>query len=497
MEIYKKCRKITEPTNEGTEGQVLTTDGNGNRSWSSIEGFAVIDNLTTDDSSSGLSARQGKVLNEKIEESKNDISNCENKISEYDVEISNLKNNTFLSYKGHLGSEKDFPKVGGQPSGTLDNDNGIIVNLDSENNSITPVQSYKTPQNQYYISMGLFKNDSRQMLETDYPDAIQVFNAYGKIGFYYEYDANKPVYFSCDGTNTSSYTILFGKRVNGVWSEETLNNTAKDRMELTGAEAFYISSSSSALYGSSQFNNAEVSNNIKLSSNIENIYYKSIDGLSLMNNSIYHPHKSSKLDNLDYYYNDGMVIFTSYNKETGQMKYKTNDGEPIVVENDIYSVGANKEIYRGNEVSGRWEKLSSNDQLEEKLINKIIHVGLNITSSVSVAKETYKNIPFVITSGSEKAPFTIENGVITITNDVKFLMIKTNTGYEASGTIYIKIVKNGSDYQNSYDREALCFESCNIVDVEVGDTIQIQTYHGAGSTLIKGQFTYCDVLCFM
>lgn len=119
MEIFKKTKKITEPLEEGINGQLLQTDGAGGRSWVSVDGFTVIDNLESSDSQASLSANQGRVLDEKIEQNTNDLSERIDGINFIDNLNSTDVTNGLSANQGRVLSEK---------IGDLQNLNTVVKN---------------------------------------------------------------------------------------------------------------------------------------------------------------------------------------------------------------------------------------------------------------------------------------------------------------------------------------------------------------------------------
>lgn len=93
MEIFKSKTKLDSPLVEGEAGQILSKDLEGKNVWKTLEGFSVVDNLTSDDAYSGLSAKQGKILDEKITGVNNNVGTLEGEVNTLETNFNSLVDN--------------------------------------------------------------------------------------------------------------------------------------------------------------------------------------------------------------------------------------------------------------------------------------------------------------------------------------------------------------------------------------------------------------------
>lgn len=150
MELFKCKKKLDSPLVEGINGQVLAKDEEGKNVWKSIEGFTVIDNLESTDSKSGLSANQGRVLNNKIETEKANreasIIETNNSISLVDGKTNSNSNNINVAMgqisdlTGRVDALNDRPNsevrvLGMVANQTLSKDVFTILNIESVEDS--------------------------------------------------------------------------------------------------------------------------------------------------------------------------------------------------------------------------------------------------------------------------------------------------------------------------------------------------------------------------
>lgn len=84
--IYDDASKINEPSSDGTSGQVLTTDGNGGRSWATVSSGAEIDDTTTSSSKVWSSSKINTELTNKANA---------NQLDEWSEEKTLASGNTF------------------------------------------------------------------------------------------------------------------------------------------------------------------------------------------------------------------------------------------------------------------------------------------------------------------------------------------------------------------------------------------------------------------
>lgn len=161
----KDANAIKEPATDGTNGQVLITDGNGGRSWGTIEGCDVIDNLTSTSTTSALSANQGKVLNDKFTQLKQDISYVE----DTDTAVHAISSGYFVIWKGSIAVATSNISIGD----TLSNSNlqlldeGVANKIQSNIDALDPyfvrtrsATGVTTVNNSYIYGVYLFNGSS-------------------------------------------------------------------------------------------------------------------------------------------------------------------------------------------------------------------------------------------------------------------------------------------------------------------------------------------------
>lgn len=243
-----------------------------------------------------------------------------------------------LKYKGHVNSKEDLPTAG-QASGTLISPSNSIRTEFANNiisNDITrkeKIENARTVSYNYYLGMWFDKVNYAFMLETNYPEIIDAIyfaptNGYGAcVTMYVHINAStsKPCKVSNiniinyeDGTSTSSNTTM--SKPGWVYKDTGWNDLFK------------------AL---SMFSNIGHSLKFKKNPNVTSYQYNTLE----LNGFFYN--ESYKMLDFD---------------ENGNTSFVTTTPSDIN-ENDVYTVGANYDLVRGNAAEQKWESLAPKSDL--------------------------------------------------------------------------------------------------------------------------------------
>lgn len=259
-------------------------------------------------------------------------------------ELSKSSGNGSLKYKGHCATIDDLPSTG-QPSGeinsgfNLDNTfkdvvlNPVIPDREPTTRAILKDFDPSTgPTCSYYVAF-LQKYDSywtyvyAECLKTDYPEQLKFISGVSiktndwtyTSAIVVLYDANKPVYRrrkddSWELITTQSSYLVCGNHLR-------LNTALRTPKDSDG------SSGTMWMHGNG---------------------YTAVT-LSTKNKG-YTDNAGTR-----YYFDEDYIIITPGKEDDYGVIYT---GGSNVVENDVYSVGDAKDLYRGNETTGQWEILS-------------------------------------------------------------------------------------------------------------------------------------------
>nr|DAF88308.1 MAG TPA: hypothetical protein [Siphoviridae sp. ctt8434] len=246
--------------------------------------------------------------------------------------------NKRLKYKGHVNSKEDLPTAG-QVNGALINPSNSIRTEFANNiisNDITrkeKIENARTVSYNYYLGMWFDKVNYAFMLETNYPEIIDAIyfaptNDYSAcVTMYVHINAStsKPCKVSNiniinyeDGTSTSSNAIM--NKPGWVYKDTGWNDLFK------------------AL---SMFSNIGHSLKFKKNPNVTSYQYNTLE----LNGFFYN--ESYKMLDFD---------------ENGNTSFVTTTPSDIN-ENDVYTVGANYDLVRGNAVEQKWEPLAPKSDL--------------------------------------------------------------------------------------------------------------------------------------
>lgn len=243
-----------------------------------------------------------------------------------------------LKYKGHVNSKEDLPTAG-QVSGALISPNNSIraefANSIISNDATRKekIENARVINYDYYLGMWFDKVNYAFMLETNYPEIIDAIyfaptNGYSAcVTMYVHINAStsKPCKVSNinmvnyeDGTNTSSNTTM--NKPGWVYKDTGWNDLFK------------------AL---SMFSNIGHNLKFKKNPNVTSYQYNTLE----LNN---------------FFYNEGykMLAFD----ENGNTSFVTITPSDIV-ENDVYTVGDDYDLVRGNATEQKWEPLAPKSDL--------------------------------------------------------------------------------------------------------------------------------------
>lgn len=243
-----------------------------------------------------------------------------------------------LKYKGHVNSKEDLPTAG-QVSGTLISPSNSI-GTEFANNIISndttrkeKIENARAINYDYYLGMWFDKVNYAFMLETNYPEIIDAiyfaptsgYSACVTMYVHINASTSKPCKVSNiniinyeDGTSTSSNTTM--SKPGWVYKDTGWNDLFK------------------AL---SMFSNIGHNLKFKKNPNITSYQYNTLE----LN---------------DFFYNEGykMLAFD----ENGNTSFVTTTPSDIN-ENDVYTVGNNYDLVRGNATEQKWESLAPKSDL--------------------------------------------------------------------------------------------------------------------------------------
>lgn len=254
------------------------------------------------------------------------------------IEIDGGNNAECLKYKGHVNLKEDLPTTGQingaliSPSNSIRTEfaNNIISNDTTRKEKI---ENARAINYDYYLGMWFDKVNYAFMLETNYPEIIDAIyfaptNGYGAcVTMYVHINAStsKPCKVSNiniinyeDGTSTSSNTTM--SKPGWVYKDTGWNDLFK------------------AL---SMFSNIRHNLKFKKNPNVTSYQYNTLE----LN---------------DFFYNEGykMLAFD----ENGNTSFVTTTPSDIN-ENDVYTVGDNYDLVRGNATEQKWESLAPKSDL--------------------------------------------------------------------------------------------------------------------------------------
>ena len=269
-----------------------------------------------------------------------------------------LFNSDLLHYKGHVSSVENLPSTG-QPSANptticLSVDNLTnLVDYTNKVNLLTDMLTYVNNPYDYYLACSHRRSASSityTAVVTNYPECIDGISFYSYTtssgapmyfaAFHVLYDTNKPVYVKTNGSvkltldSTGTYTDSYIQQ-----------NTFVPITEDCWVPIFY---------------NKSTDNQDLIYSNLSNIKFKTFTATNLMwgGTSQNPTYKYTSITNLDNYtYVDNYNLF---NFSDGLGSWVSTAASPNAVENNIYTVGENKEIYRCNSQPA-WEHWSAPD----------------------------------------------------------------------------------------------------------------------------------------
>lgn len=255
-----------------------------------------------------------------------------------DEKITAIPINNLLHFKGHVNSKDDLPTAG-QVSGTLISPSNSI-RTEFANNIISndttrkeKIENARAINYDYYLGMWFDKVNYAFMLETNYPEIIDAiyfaptsgYSACVTMYVHINASTSKPCKVSNiniinyeDGTSTSSNTTM--SKPGWVYKDTGWNDLFK------------------AL---SMFSNIGHNLKFKKNPNITSYQYNTLE----LN---------------DFFYNEGykMLAFD----ENGNTSFVTTTPSDIN-ENDVYTVGNNYDLVRGNATEQKWESLAPKSDL--------------------------------------------------------------------------------------------------------------------------------------
>lgn len=254
------------------------------------------------------------------------------------IEIDGGNTAECLKYKGHVNLKEDLPTAG-QVSGALISPNNSIraefANsiISNDTTRKEKIENARVINYDYYLGMWFDKVNYAFMLETNYPEIIDAIyfaptNGYGAcVTMYVHINAStsKPCKVSNiniinyeDGTSTSSNTTM--SKPGWVYKDTGWNDLFK------------------AL---SMFSNIGHNLKFKKNPNVTSYQYNTLE----LN---------------DFFYNEGykMLAFD----ENGNTSFVTTTPSDIN-ENDVYTVGDNYDLVRGNATEQKWEPLAPKSDL--------------------------------------------------------------------------------------------------------------------------------------
>ena len=330
-------------------------------------------------------------------------------------EGADLTGYSFLNYKGHLDSEDGLPSTG-QASGTTNSGFNLDSNFstiydETDSGGRTQLLDFNPStglSTEYYTAFWVATNSSgttgyAECLKTDYPEQLKFISGISvktnnhtyTNAIVVLYDENKPVYRR---KWNDAWELVTDTRGFGVYQANLrLNFDIKTPDTVLGTIPITI-------YGSA-YNQTLTANN--------NNGYTDKTGIR-------------------YYYNEGFIILTP-GEDSDYATIFT--GASQVVESDVYTVGENKDIYRGNEKTGQWEKLSVTPA--PKVIQQFVDGNKTYTTGyvISFTASHYNNTDGAVLFNSD--------GIITV-NYIGLIKISMNLwikGASASSRPWI-ILKN-------------------------------------------------------
>lgn len=255
-----------------------------------------------------------------------------------DEKIENIPVNNLLHFKGHVNSKEDLPTAG-QVSGEVIEPNLSVSYLNGGNKST--VQKYYAKK-QYFLSQ--FTNGSNYgVLSTDFPEIVDGVC----LGFK---SSATTVFVHLNATGTKTAIIDYDSSNKGMVDYDDGSVWDKTKSTTITKSAWV------ALYRSPGYEGA-------FSGNFPNpIKFKipSKDTFIFANgtNSVDVNYKS--LTNNNFTYNSGYKLFEFPSDK--DFKWVTTTPSDIN-ENDVYTVGANYDLVRGNAVEQKWEPLAPKSDL--------------------------------------------------------------------------------------------------------------------------------------
>lgn len=255
-----------------------------------------------------------------------------------DAKIENIPINDLLHYKGHVNSKDDLPTAG-QVSGETIEPSLSVSYLNGGNKST--VQKYYAKK-QYFLSQ--FTNGSNYgVLSTDFPEIVDGVC----LGF-------KPfattVFVHLNATGTKTAIIDYDSSNKGMVDYD--DGSAWDKTKSTTI----TKSAWVALYRSPGYEGAFSGNfpnpiKFKIPSKDTFIFANGTDSVDVNYKS---------LTNNNFTYNSGYKLFEFPSDK--DFKWVTTTPSDIN-ENDVYTVGANYDLVRGNAVEQKWELLAPKSDL--------------------------------------------------------------------------------------------------------------------------------------
>lgn len=263
------------------------------------------------------------------------------------IEIGGGDTTECLKYKGHKGNSDDLP-IEGQTNGEMVSPNlslsSTVVNyLNSDGTTGTTFKSY-FQEAQYFI--GQFTNSSNYGgVCTDYPEIIEgitfgIANRfYATIYAYVKATPSKPAIVKY---NSSGYGMVDFDD-GSTWEKTKITTLTKPAWVALFKQPGYEGRAYGNLPKPLKFKSCD-RNSVTFAND------KTIDNIN---------NKSITMD--DFNYNEGYKIMSFDNSNCKFSWIKGLQGE--VVENDVYTVGDNYDLVRGNATEQKWESLAPKSDL--------------------------------------------------------------------------------------------------------------------------------------